>query len=227
MWNSLVSGLSDSFKSLWAGFADFLPELVAAVIVLIVGVIIAELLGKAVKHVIQAVKLDSLVRKAGAEHYFNRAGVRLDTGVFLGAVVKWFLVIVFLVEALDLLNLAAVTVFLQHVLGYLPHVIVAILVLFAGLVIGEVMERVVASSARAADLGRSNLLGTVTRWSVWVFAALVALYELGVAAVLSESVFNGIVVAFALALGLAFGLGGQGAAADFIASVRRDISEKK
>ena len=227
MWNTFLSDLSNSFSGVWSGVALFVPKFVGAVFLLIVGCIIAELLGKAVKHIIHVIKLDELVRSAGVEHYFQRAGIRLDTGVFFGAIVKWFIVIVFLVQSLSVLHLGAVTGFLQNILTYLPQVVVAVLILLAGLLIGEAVERAVSTGARVANFNRAKLLGSVARWAIWIFSVLVALYQLGVAAILSEMVLNGIVIALALAFGLSFGLGGQSAAADFIARVRNDISDKK
>jgi hypothetical protein len=227
MLTTWSGGFVDSLQTLWDGLANFLPIFLAAIVVLIIGCIIASLIGKLVNHIIRALQIDSLVRKVGAEEYFTRAGIRLDIGKFFGVFIQWFIVIVFLVEALNMLQLTAVTLFLSRILAYVPQVIVAALVLLAGLMIGEALDKIVTRSARAAQLNKANILGTVTRWVIWIFSVLAALYQLGIAAIFSAEVFNGVIIAVSLAVGLAFGLGGQHAAAEFINSVKKDISDKK
>lgn len=215
-----------SSQSIWDGFIEFVPLLVGAAVLLIVGCLVAHLVGKAVEQVVGLLKLDRLIEKLSADKYFSRAGIKLNVGGFVGAVVKWFIVVVVLIQSLDILKLTEVTSFLRNVLAYLPSVFVAVIILFAGLFIGEFVDRVVVGASKAAQLGRSRLLGTASRWAIWVFAGLVALYHLGIGAVFSESILNGFVIGIAIAFGLAFGLGGQQHASDLITRIRREASEK-
>jgi small-conductance mechanosensitive channel len=220
------TGFATSFQNAWGGVAAFLPRFIGAILLLIIGVLIADLIGRALAQIIRATKIDTLFHKAGAAPYFHRAGIRIDIGKFIGVIVKWFLIVVVLIQTLQILDLVAVTAFLESVLNYLPQVIVAVLIVLAGFVIGEFMEKIVSTGSRAASLGKPVFLGSVTRWAIWIFTALVALYQLGIATLLSETVLNGIVIALALAVGLAFGLGGQSAAADVIAKIRKEISDR-
>jgi hypothetical protein len=120
-----------------------------------------------------------------------------------------------------------VNAFLQGVvLSYLPRVIAAVLILLVSVVIAEFMERVVVHAARAASVQSAHFLGTVTRWSIWIFAVLSALLHLGIAAPLVQTIFTGIVVAISLAVGLSFGLGGQDAAGKFIDRLKQDIAHR-
>jgi small-conductance mechanosensitive channel len=114
----------------------------------------------------------------------------------------------------------------QVVILYLPRVIVAVFVLLVSAVIAETMQRIVVGASRAAEIKHSNFLGSVTRWSIWIFAILTALYQLGVAQALIQTFFTGFVVAFALAVGLAFGLGGQDAASKYLAHLSSEFSTK-
>ncbi len=225
-WNSWVTGLGSSFHDIWSGFAYYGVQIVLALILVIIGLLIASLLDQLVTSLVRATRVDAVIRKTGAERYFSRAGIRLDIGKFIGSVVKWFVILVVLIQALSMLSLDAVTAFLQNILHYLPNVFVAVLILIAGIVIGEAMNKVVVSGAKAAQLGRVHLLGSVTRWAIWLFAVIVALYQLGIAAVFSETVFTALVAALALAFGLAFGLGGQQAAAEIIGEIRHNISDR-
>ena len=222
--NTWGNVLTRAFQDLWVGIVDFLPNIVVAIIIFFLGWLIGSVLGKAVKQIIKSLKIDSALRSAGLESTISRAGLSLDAGGFIGALVKWFVIIAFLVASLDVLGLDQVNVFLQEVvLLYLPKVIVAVLILLVAVVIGEAMQNVVMSAVKAAHMKSAKFLGTITRWAVWIFAALAALFQLGVAAAFIQTLFTGIIVALALAFGLAFGLGGQDAAAKYLSNLKKDL----
>jgi len=217
--------LTRSFQDLWAGVVAFLPEIVIALIIFVIGWLVGALFGRAVAQIIRSLKIDNAIRGTGLESSMNRAGFRLDVGKFVGALVKWFIIIVFLVASLDVLGLTQVNEFLQQVvLLYLPQVIVAVLILLVSVVIAEAMESLVVGAAKAAHIRSANFLGSVTRWAIWVFAVLTALFQLGVAAAFVQTLFTGIVLALSLAIGLSFGLGGQDAAASYIEKMKKEIS---
>lgn len=223
-WGEVLQG---SFQRLWLGVIDFVPNLVVAIIILILGWLLGALLGRAIWQVFRSLKVDEALRRAGFDNFLKRGGMNLDSGAFIGGLVKWFVIVVFLMAAFEVLGLSQVNVFLQQVvIAYLPRVLVAALVLLAGSVLGDMTERVVITAARTAEIRSAHLAGTVSKWAIWIFAILVALSQLGIAAAFSQTLFTGIVIAFSLALGLSFGLGGQEAAARFIEKVRTDIAER-
>jgi len=218
--------LGQSFQNVWLGIANFIPNLVVAIIIFIVGWLIGVLLGKVVNQIIKSVKLDTALRSAGFEALVNRGGFNLDSGAFIGALVKWFFIVVFLIASLDVLHLTQVTAFLNDVVGYLPRVIVAVFILLVGVVVADVMQKIVVGAAKAAQMKSSNFLGSVTKWAIWVFAVLTALLQLGIAVQFIQTLFTGVVVALALGFGLSFGLGGQNAAAGYLDKMRHEISDK-
>ena len=110
------------------------------------------------------------------------------------------------------------------VLLYLPNVIVAALMLLAAALVADALQKIVLSSAKAASLGSASFLGGVTKWAIWVFAILAALYQLGVAGPFVQTLFTGFIAMLSIAGGLAFGLGGKEAAARFVEKLRGDIS---
>ncbi len=227
MMNSWTMELNHSFNSLWDGVIMFLPDLIVAILIVVIGWVVGALLGRLVSQVIKSVRIDEALRKAGVDDTLRRGGIQLNSGHFLGGLVKWFVIVVFVVAAFDVLGLSQVNQFLSSVvLYYLPNVIVAVLVLLLAAVIGDVMQKVVVTSARAAEFRSSNLVGAVTKWAIWIFGLLVALSQLGIAAPFIQTVFTGVVVALSLALGLAFGLGGQDAAARFIEKTRNEITHR-
>ena len=214
-----------SFQNLWIGVANFVPNLVIAVLILIVGWLVGALIGRAIWQVFKSLKVDDALRRAGFETFVRRGGVNLDSGAFIGGLVKWFVIVIFLIAALDVLGLSQVNFFLQDVvLNYLPRVLAAALVLLVAGVIGDVTGRVVVTAAKTAEVRSAHFVGAVVKWAIWVFAILVALSQLGIATAFSQTLFTGIVIAISLALGLSFGLGGQEAASRFIERLRGEMS---
>lgn len=203
-----------SLQNLWASFVEFVPRFLFAIIIFIVGWVVGAVIGKAVAQVISALKVDKALESAGVDEVMKRAGLKLNVGGFIGAVVKWFIIIVFLLASLESLRLNAVADFLKNdVLGYLPHVIVAALVLVIATVISDAMGKFVKASAQAGGLRSANFLGTVARYAIWIFAFIIALDQLGIAQAYMQIIFSGLIAMLAIAGGLAFGLGGKETAA--------------
>lgn len=220
--------LQASFQSLWSGVFLFIPNLVVAIIIVLIGWAIASLLGKAVKKFFDAVKFDEALAKAGIEAVVKKAGLNLNSGAFLGGIVKIFIIVVFLIASFDVLGLNQVTAFLQQiVIGYVPQLIIAVLILLVGAIVGDVLQKIVLASTRTAGITSAELLGKIAKWAIWVFAILVALSQMGIAGAFIQTLFTGFVVAVSLALGLSFGLGGQEAASDVIRKIRHEIGERK
>ena len=216
-----------SFQQLWTGVVGFVPRLVVAIVVFIIGWIIAVTVGKVVAQIIRSIKVDRALQNLGVEEPLARAGFRLDSGAFIGALVRWFFIIVFLVAAIDVLGLSQVNIFLSDiVLLYLPNVVVAALILVVGALIANAMHRVVVGTAKAAHLPSSGFLGGIAKWSIWIFSILAALFQLGVAGPFVQTLFTAFVAMMALAGGLAFGLGGKEAAARYLEKLREDISSR-
>jgi len=218
-------GLGESFQGVSSGVAVFVPKLLIAAVIFIAGWAVAAVLGRVIAQIIRSIKIDNVLKSAGVDDVLSRAGFNLDSGAFLGALVRWFIIIVFLIASLDILGLTQVNAFLREVvLGYLPQVIAAALILLVAAVLADAMQKVVVGGAKAAEMKSANLFGGVTRWSIWVFAFVIALSQLGIAPAFMQILFTGIVVMLSLAGGLAFGLGGKDAAAEFIQKLRKDIS---
>lgn len=220
--------LVTSFQQLWIGVAGFVPRLIIAIIVFVIGWVIAMALGKVVDQIIRAIKVDKALQSLGIEEPLARAGMRLDAGAFIGGLVKWFFIIVFLAATAEVLGLSQVTVFLQDVVvQYLPNVFVAALILVAAALIADAAKNVVVGTAKAASLPSAGFLGGVSKWAIWIFAILAALYQLGIVGPLVQTLVTGAVAALALALGLAFGLGGKETASRYLDRLRSDISNNR
>ncbi len=217
--------LTQSLLNVWYGVASFVPNLILAIIIFAIGWILAALIEKLVESIFKALKIDAALKSAGLEDVVKRAGHTLNSGLFVGALVKWFVIVVFLMAAFDSLGLNQVTSFLRDIVNYLPEVIVAVLILMVAVVVANAMQKIVVASSRAAHLKSAELLGSITKWVIWIFAILTALFNLGIAPALIQTVVMAVFAGAALALGLAFGLGGKNAAEKIIEKTLHNVSE--
>ncbi len=203
-----------ALQNLWYGFAMFVPKLLIAVILFFIGWYIASIIGRAFAQVIGALKIDHLFRSAGIEKVLERAGTQLSVGGFIGAVVKWFIIVVFLMTSLQIVGLTQVNEFLRDVvISFVPQVLIAALVLILGSVLAEAARKLLSGSAKAAHVKSADMIGTIAFYAIWVFALIIALSQLGIAPAFMQILFTGIVFMLALAGGLSFGLGGKESAA--------------
>ena len=223
-----VNTLQNSFGDLWYTVASFLPQILVALIIFILGWIIGVMLYRVVDQVVKVLRIDDALRAAGVNEAVREAGFNLNIGAVLGTLVQWFIVIVFLMTSLEVLGLNRVTIFLQQVvLLYLPQIVVAVLILVLAAIVAEAARNIISGSARAAGAHSGNLAGTVAKYAIWITAILAVLNQLGVASEFVQTLFTGIVVALALGFGLAFGLGGKEAASRTIERVRSEIAHNR
>jgi hypothetical protein len=226
--NNWSAVLLESFQDLWFQVAQILPNLIVAIIILALGWVIGSLFGKLIARFVSALKVDDALARAGVRTFVERSGYSLNAGAFLGALVKWFIFAVFLVAAFDVLGMHQVNAFLHEVvLGFLPQVIVAVIILLVAALLADVVQNAVTAAARGANLRSAAFLGTAARTAIWVFASFAALNQLGVAQEFLQILFTGIVIALALAIGLAFGLGGREEAARILANAREGLTSKR
>lgn len=219
-WGDVVIA---SLQQVWSGVVNFLPLLLSAVIVFVIGWIVAVALGKVIEQVVRALRVDALLAQLDFEKTLERAGMRLNSGAFIGGLVRWFLIVVALLAAANIVQLTQVSDFLTQVLFYLPNVVVAAVILVIAALIADVVERIMRGSVSAAGLRGASLVGVISRWAVWIFAIIAALLQLGIATILLQTIVTGVVAMLALSFGLAFGLGGKDAAAGIIDRMLRDI----
>lgn len=217
-----TTAISVSFKSLWFSFINLVPNILAAVVIFIVGLFIAEGLGKLISKILERIYLDKFVEKAGLRKGLEKVGLKMKISKGLGLLVTWFLYLVFLIAIADILNLTQITEFLKTIVLYLPNVIIAIVILVIGVIIGNLIQTIVKEAALASNLVAANFLATVAKWAILISSILAALVQLKVAAELIQILFTGLVAMLALAGGLAFGLGGKEKAAELLEKISKE-----
>jgi len=222
----MLDVILSSLNTLWLSFIGFLPTLLAALVVFIIGWLIAIALGKLANRIIKVIKLDLFLIKIGFKKALAKAKLKLDSGYFFEELVKWFFIIVFLMAAADILGLSQVTEFLKGILFYIPNIVVAVIVLLAAVIVANFLQKLVRASVEAAGLQAAGFLSGLTKWAVLIFGFIAALSHLGIAVTLLNTLVIGLVAMLALAGGLAFGLGGKDQAARFIDKLKKDLGEK-
>ncbi|MFA6533121.1 MAG: hypothetical protein WCT22_03960 [Patescibacteria group bacterium] len=207
--------LFDFFKNL----GNFLPNLFGGLLILIVGLLI----GGIVKHLIVTIvtfsKIDLLFHKT---KLIKKEEVNMWTEI-LSEILKWMLIIVFLVPALEVWGLSRATTVVNEILFYLPNVVVAVVIAFVGILASNLTADLVRHSVKTMGSTASNGLAVFTRGTIIFFTVLVVLNQLGVAQDLIRILFTGIVVMLSLAGGLAFGLGGKDMAKEVLDELKSKL----
>lgn len=210
------AGLTASFTEIWIKFIDLVPSLIGAIIVFIIGLFIAEALGRLVARLLKKIYLDKAVEATGLKSILGKIGFKIETSKALGLLVSWFLYAVVLVAAADILGLRQISDFLNAIVWYIPNVIIALVILIVGLIIGNFVKTLVKETSLAANIPSAEFLADVARWAILIFTFMAALIQLGVAKELIQILFTGLVLMFSLAGGIAFGLGGKDKAKDIL-----------
>ena len=205
-----------SLTGAMALFFAAIPKIIGFAIILIVGWFLATLIARAVGHILRAIHFNNLARRAGISDFVQRMGLETDASGFVAEVVKWFVRLITLVVAFDALGLPAVSDVLRQLLLWLPNLVVAIVVLVIGGLAANALASVVRGSTSEAGFNNPDMLAKVAKVAVWAFAIVVAVNQLGIAQTLINTLFMAVVGAAALALGLAFGLGGRETAGEVV-----------
>lgn len=220
MDQNYVYYITKSFYEVWTNILMFIPKLILAVIFILLGILMGYAVGEIVRKFVDFLKIDQALRKLNFEKYLERAGYVLNSGKFLGNVVYWIFIIIGFLASFDVLGLTTATDFLKQVLLYIPRAIVAIIIFIASLLGAEVLGKFVKATIKSAGHWSSEVIYHFTYWVVFAFGILVALYELGVSRNIIQIIIGGVVAMFALAGGLAFGLGGKEIAQKFLEDIK-------
>lgn len=219
--------LQQAFVQLWAGVFSFILSSLGAIVIFIIGWLFALAVEQMVAQTLKVLRFKHALDKLGWSDLLARVDQKFDAARFVASLVRWFVVLVFLLAAADILKLSAFTDFLRDVLVYIPNIVIAALVLLVAALVSDIADRVVVGAVRAAGFGYAKFVGGVAKWSILVFAVLAALTQLGVAPQLLQTFFTGLVAMVAIAGGLAFGMGGKDFAADVLMGVKNRLSERE
>ncbi|OLC51777.1 MAG: hypothetical protein AUH85_18490 [Chloroflexi bacterium 13_1_40CM_4_68_4] len=200
-------------ESALAAFLLAIPSVIGALLILIVGWIIAGWVGRLVAKALRMVRLNEAADRIGITAFLARAQVRADAPALFGATAKWYVRLVVVLLAANAVGLTAVSTIVNNVLAFIPNLIVAVLILAAFSWLAGVTRTLVRGSLGGGTLPNADAIATLAYATVFAFGIVAAADQVGVATTLVNTLFIGVVAALALAFGLAFGLGGRDEAA--------------
>ena len=215
--------VKDSWINVWDRFINFLPNLIGAIIIIVVGWVVGMLVAVLIDRFFRIIGLQTLFEKAKVEDILKKGSIEKDTTALLAAVGKWIIYLVAFIAAASTLKLPDVANFLNSILGYLPNVIAGGAILLIGLVLAHFLSNVVKGSLKAAGFAFADSVAVIVRYAIIIFALLATLTQLGIAGTMINTLFIGLVAFLAIAGGLAFGLGGKDAALDLIDRIRKEL----
>lgn len=207
-----------SWTQVWTSFFVFLPSLLGAAVIFVIGIIVAAWARRLVEEVLKLVRLEDLSRSSGFAGYLKRADIKLSASELVGEFARWLLLLVFFVAAVEVLGLGIVSTVLTSVLGYIPNVVAAALIFGAGWFVANLVDGLVRGAFATVDHEAARPVGRLARWVVLAVAFFAALGQLRIAPALVDTFFQGLTWTFVLAIGLAVGLGAK----DFVGRLLED-----
>lgn len=215
----ITSSLLASINSGLGGLVTFLQSFIAGLLVLIIGIIVAALLRQVSLEVLKALKVENFLKRYSVPE--GRGEFRWSN--ILGEIVRWFVILLFLVPAVKVWGVPEATSVLNSIILYIPQVFVATILALVGLVFANLAHDVVLASVHGVSPETSRVVAAVAKWAIIIFVTFAVLSQLGIAADLIKTLFTGIVAMLAIAGGIAFGLGGQGAAKDALDDLKKRL----
>lgn len=220
MANIYFAALADEVGEISQAAFPSISSLISAILILIIGWIIATQLGKFARNIARRAGLDEIFEKSGVKSFIGRADAKFLISNLLGWVVKWFLILFFITMAVDALNLPEVSQFLFQILNYIPNLVIAIAILTLGLIIAQMAYEALHGMSEASGIRIYHIAGMAVRGLIIIITALVILEQIGVQTTIIEIFAAGFALMLGLAGGLAFGLGGQAHAKELLDEMR-------
>ncbi|MHC4123033.1 MAG: mechanosensitive ion channel family protein [Planctomycetota bacterium] len=221
-WNNLIV---EPIREMLTTIVNYLPTLLGALIILIVGWVIAKTIRGLVNRLLKIIRFDKLAEKAGISEILSKGGLKANACEVLSALVYWLVIIMVLVMVVNALGMPQASSVLEKLFAYIPNVIAAVFVLVVGMFMATFVAGIVHTAAGNANFPKPAVLAAASRWAIIIFAATIALRELGIAPLLVTTTFNILFGGICLALALAFGLGGRDVAARYLEQLQKKRSE--
>jgi hypothetical protein len=211
--NSLSQIYSDAIIQAWnevtSRILNFLPNLLGALTVFFIGWIIAGWIKSVIIKLLETLRISVLLKGTGISKFLKKADLTEKIEEAIGATIKWLIILIFFIASVNILGLTTVSLVLESILGYIPNVIAAALILTIGVLLAGLVEKLIKGAVGSIDVKTGRLFGKISSYTLVVFTTLAAISELGIAKVLINTIFTGIVAMLALGFGLALGLGAK------------------
>lgn len=217
--DSWTQGLVSAMGALWAKIAGFIPALLGAIVVVVLGFVVARLLDTLLSKLLAKIGLDRLVQGTGLNKILARVGIRAPVSTVIGKIVYWFVLLVFLVSALESLGLERISATLDVLALYVPKVFAAAIVLLAGMLLAQLLNTLVSGAAEGVGLEYAAALGRITQGLIIIITISVAIGQLDIKTELLNYVIAIVLFSVGLAAAIAVGLGSRGIVRQIVAGI--------
>jgi hypothetical protein len=221
--NTVLAALASSLSA----FLEFLPKLVGAILIFVLGLLVASLVKTAVMRLLNVAQIEPFAERVGLSKVLRGLNTQISTQEVLGEIIRWGIILVFLVPASEVLGLPQLSQLINGLVNYIPNVVVAMIILMVGAVLADIVGEVVGGASHALGASTASVLAVVSKYTVIAFSIMVALSELRIATDIINTLVMGVVGMVALAGGLAFGLGGRDTAAEILDSIKRKLRQAR
>jgi hypothetical protein len=214
--------VADPVKAMLIKIWSYIPTIVGAIIILVIGWIVAKFVEAIVVRALKAGRLDVVSDKTGVANMLAQGEVKFTLSELMGVIVYWIVMLSVLAASLNALNLTVASDLLSRLVAYIPNIIIAIFVLVLGSFLATFVAGIVRTAVGNAGMGNAKLLAKITQTVLVVFAVIVAIEQLNIATAFVAFTVNIILASIGLALALAFGMGCK----DIAAKAMSDLLNK-
>ncbi len=219
--------LQEIITRILSSFLEQLPSLFFILVIFLIGCLVAFWLGKLATRILKKMHVDHLFKKNSWKQGLEKSGIKSGLSDAAGWVVRWILIILFMAMAIEALGFSNVAAFLMSVVRWLPNLLIAILIFISAAILTDMAGNVIRISIDWIDSSYAFIAEKISRWAIWGLAILVILKQVGIAPEMTIILFQGLIYFLVLSFGLAFGLGGQEVARDFLRSLQNKIKKKQ
>ena len=197
------------FNQLTADFITFIPTFLVALVVFLVGLLIARIARNLIVKLFSALKLSKLTASPTLSKFLKNAEIEKKLENVFGEIVRWLIILIFSITSLNLLGLGTLTQVLSGLLNYIPSIFAALVIVLAGTLLAGFLEKIVKASLAGFDVRTSRIMGKFTSYLIMVIVILAAIAQLGIAQYFINIIFIGFIAIITLAFGLGLGLGSK------------------
>ncbi len=214
--------ITKTISSVWQYLTQISPSIFWASLLFLVGVAVAKSMEGLAIAFLNKIRLNKVLKRIGLEQALSKTDIEFDGAKFVGGIVKWFFIILFLMTSSEILGLIQLSRFLEEVIAYIPNIFIAIIIFIFSAFLADFSQKIVVGTLEKEKIIYSRFLGRSIRWIIWFFAILAILYQLKITPPLILAIFIGMIATISIALGIAFGLGGK----DLAARILKELEEK-
>ncbi len=197
------------FNQLTTDFISFIPTFLVALVVFLVGLLVARFARNLIVKLFSVLKLSKLTSSPSLSKFLKNADIEKKLENVFGEIIRWLIILVFSITSLNLLGLSTLTQVLSGLLNYIPSIFAALIIILAGTLLAGFLEKLVKASLSGFDVRTSRIMGKFTSYLIMVIVILAAIAQLGIAQYFINIIFIGFIAIITLAFGLGLGLGSK------------------